>query len=251
MRLYQAILMLILLFIGVEFRGFSINVYQIILTFITCNLTQLLWMRVFHLEEKGFLSSSITSMGLSLLLRSDSLWVHPLISFITISSKFWIRSSGRHVFNPAMLGVVLGVSFFSGWISPGQWGQSPMMTSFLIGFGVWVSWKAGMGTMSIGFGSMYSFFLIYRILYYGYEWSIFFHQIENGSLLLFTFFMITDPKTCPISFKAKLLHCFLVSFIAYHWQFSFYLQGGPIWALFFTSPLVIFWNRALPLIKNT
>jgi len=243
MRFYQFLLMLTLLFMGVEFKGFSINFFQILLTFISCNLTQFFWLKIFHLEEKGFLSSFITSMGLSLLLRSDTYWVHPLVGFLAISSKFLIRFSNRHIFNPAMLGVVLGVSFFPAWISLGQWGQGIWISGILILFGLWVSWKAGMGITSTSFLLTHFSFLLYRIWYYGYEWSIFFHQIQNGSLLLFAFFMITDPKTSPLSLIGKLLHCFFVCILAYHLQFSFYIQGSLIWSLFVMSPLVIFLDR--------
>ena len=134
-RILQIFLMGTLLSIGVFFRDFSILPLQIGLTFLAGILTQFLWMRILKIEIPYF-STIITCLGLSLLLRSDYIWVHPLISFTVNSSKFIIRVRGKHIFNPAMLGVILGISFLPGtWVSPGQWGYELTVGIWLIAFG--------------------------------------------------------------------------------------------------------------------
>lgn len=242
-RVQQFFLMFTLLLFGIEFREFSIRGIQIFLTILSVNLTQAFWIKKFKLKEVGFQSSLITSMGLSLLLRSEHLWVHPLLGFLVISAKFLIRVHKKHIFNPAMLGVVLGIHLFPNtWCSSGQWGHGIFLTMLLYIFGFLVSLRARMGTMSFSFLGFYIGLLLFRVLFYGYSWNVFFHWLQNGSLILFSFFMITDPKTSPENFIAKILHSFFVALLGYIMQFFYYIPNSLILALFLLSFLVPLWD---------
>ncbi|MDX1961068.1 MAG: RnfABCDGE type electron transport complex subunit D [Leptospiraceae bacterium] len=246
-RVLQIVLMLSLLGIGVFIRDFSIHLEQILLTFISGILTQILWIRFLNISERGILSAIISCTGLSLLLRSDTIWVHPLIAFIIISSKFLIRYQGKHIFNPAMFGVILGITLFPGnWVSPGQWGTDLTISIWLIIFGFFVASRATVSLVSISFFLAYSSFILIRVLYFGYDLKVFFHQMNSGSLLLFTFFMITDPRTLPNQEYVKIFHAVLVAFLAFVWQYYFFKQVGLIWSLFFCSLLVPIWDTLFP-----
>lgn len=242
-RIQQFFFMFILLVLGMEFREFSIHGTQVFLTILSVNLTQAFWIKRLGLNEVGFQSSLITSMGLSLLLRSDTFWVHPLVGFLVISAKFLIRIRGKHIFNPAMLGVVLGIYLFPNtWCSSGQWGHGTILTLLLYAFGFWVSLRSGMGIMSFSFLGFYVGLLLFRVLHYGYSFQVFFHWLQNGSLVLFSFFMITDPKTCPENFIAKVIHSFLVALLGYTIQFVFYIPNSLILSLFLLSFSVPIWD---------
>ena len=58
------------------------------------------------------------------------------------------------------------------------------------------------------------------------------HQLESGALLLFAFFMISDPMTSPNSRRGRIAHAAVVVAIALSLQFGLYLQNSVIWALF-------------------
>ena len=250
-RLLQIFLMGTLLGIGVFFRDFSIHPFQIALTFLSGILTQLIWMRILKIDI-SFLSTVISCFGMSLLIRSDSFWVHPLIAFLVISSKYTIRIRGKHLFNPAMLGVILGINLFPGtWISPGQWGFELTVGIWLLVFGFIVSGRARISEISYAFLFFYFSFLSYRILRFDYRWDVLFHQLQNGALILFTFFMITDPKTIPDHRAGRILHALLVAMIAYVWAFQFYKTNNLIWALFLTTPIVPLWNLIFKAEKYT
>ncbi len=242
-RIQQFFLMLALLVLGIGFRDFPIYGVQILLTVLSVNLTQAFWIYKLNLKQVGFENSLITSMGLSLLLRSEHFWVHPLIGFLAISSKFLIRIREKHIFNPAMLGVVLGIYIFPNtWCSSGQWGHGLFLTLLLFGFGLWVSFKARMFVMSFSFLLVYCGLLLFRVLHYGYSLSVFFHSLQNGALILFSFFMITDPKTCPNNTVAKLFHSFLVACLGYILGFHFFIPNSLIIALFLLCFLVPLWD---------
>jgi Na+-transporting NADH:ubiquinone oxidoreductase subunit NqrB len=241
-RILQIFLMGTLLSIGVFFRDFSIMPMQIALTFLSGLFTQYLWTKFLKIEIAYF-STLITCLGLSLLLRSDFFWVHPLIAFLVNSSKFLVRIRGKHIFNPAMLGVILGINLLPGtWVSPGQWGFELTVGIWLIAFGFVVSSRARISEISYAFLFFYFSLLGYRILNFGYRWEVLFHQLQNGALILFTFFMITDPKTIPNHKTARILHALLVAVVAYAWAFQYFRTNNLIWALFLCSPVVILWD---------
>ena len=72
------------------------------------------------------------------------------------------------------------------------------------------------------------------------------HHLQNGALLLFAFFMISDPMTTPNRRCARVLHALGVAALAFAWQFLLYKPNGFIWALFLCVPLVPLLDRWLP-----
>src|SRR5262244_206431 len=123
-RVFQILFLAALLTVGVLLRDFSLQPLQMILAFAAGLATQAFRLKRLGLQQKGFLSAIVTCCGLSLLLRSDTLWAHPLVAVLAMSSKFVLRINGKHIYNPANLGVVAGISLLPGtWVSAGQWGS--------------------------------------------------------------------------------------------------------------------------------
>ena len=57
------------------------------------------------------------------------------------------------------------------------------------------------------------------------------HRLESGALLLFAFFMISDPKTTPDSRAGRLLFAALVAAGAWYVQFRLFRTNGLLWSL--------------------
>jgi Na+-transporting NADH:ubiquinone oxidoreductase subunit NqrB len=247
-RLWQLLVMASLLMIGVWLRDFSLKPEQIALTFSAGLLTQAVFLHYFQLQQRGFLSSFITCFGLCLLLRCSNLWVHPCVAILAISSKFLIRFQHSHLFNPANLGVILGLTLFpQTWVTSGQWGSDLSTALWFIAAGFFVANNARRIDISAYFLCCYAaLFLSIRVFWYGYSIDVFLHQFENGALLLFTFFMITDPLTIPRHRTGRAIHAALVAIFAYLWQYVFYGNQGIIWGLFFASFFVPLWNYLFP-----
>ena len=89
-----------------------------------------------------------------------------------------------------------------------------------------------------GFLAFYALLLFGRAIWLGDPLTIPVHQLQNGALLIFAFFMISDPKTTPNTAVGRLLYAMLVAAIAYTIQFVFYEPHGPIIALIIASPVV-------------
>jgi Na+-transporting NADH:ubiquinone oxidoreductase subunit NqrB len=247
-RLWQLIIMASLLCSGVLLRDFSLKPSQIILTFVAGLSTQAIFLHYLKLQQRGFLSAMITCFGLCLLLRSSNLWVHPCVAALAMASKFLIRIQGGHLFNPANLGVILGLTLFpQTWVTSGQWGADLTTAAWLIAAGFFVANNARRLDISAYFLLFYTaLLLVIRVGWYGYSFAVFLHQFQNGALLLFAFFMISDPLTIPRHATGRLLHAAIVAILAYLWQYVFYGNQGILWGLFFATFLVPLWNRLFP-----
>lgn len=78
----------------------------------------------------------ITSLGLSLLLRSDHYSTVILASALAILSKFVLQVRGKHLFNPANFGIVATLTLTGdAWVSPGQWGETQWCALLFVGAG--------------------------------------------------------------------------------------------------------------------
>ncbi len=181
----------------------------------------------------------ITSLSLTLLFRTDLVLIAALAALVAISSKFLVRVGGKHVFNPANLGIVtLMVASDHAWVSAGQWGSAALSAFGLACLGFIVLTRAKRAETTIGFLGFYAMLLFGRALWLGDPLSIPVHQLQNGALLVFAFFMISDPKTTPDTRTGRILYALLVACVAFVIRFGLYEPHAAIFALVTTAPLV-------------
>jgi enediyne biosynthesis protein E5 len=164
-----------------------------------------------------------------------------------LSAKFLVRVNGKHLFNPTNVGVVLAVLALPGaWISPGQWGADLLLACWVVALGGVVANRARSFDMSAAFLVCYLGALAARVAWLGQDWGVLAHQLQSGALLVFAFFMISDPMTIPSRTRARLAYAACVAGLAYAWQYVFYVPNGPVWALFLCAPLVPLLDRIWP-----
>ena len=246
-RVFQILFLGLLLAAGVWLRDFSLRPAQIALTFGAALAAQHLLSRWCKRLPVSYRSAIITALSLTLLLRADRLWAHPLAATLAISSKFVIRRRGKHLFNPGNLGVICALSVFPGtWVSAGQWGNDITFAGWLLMLGTTVSHRARRGDISWSFLIAYLGAIAIRVAWLGQRWAVWAHQFGNGALLLFAFFMISDPMTIPNSRNGRMIHAAIVAIAAYVWQFQFYRINGFLWALICAAPLVPIWDALWP-----
>ena len=252
-RIFQLLFQGSLLLTGALLCDFALTPLQVALTFATCLACQRAWLEATGLQERGSLSAIVTAMGLSLLVRADNLWVHPLLALIAISSKFVWRyrfdptrpeAGSAHRFNPANLGAVIaGYALPGAWLSPGQWGHSTTIALGVMLLGAVVSSRARRADASWVFLGGTMALVTARALWLGINpWSIW-HQLDNGALLLFAFFMISDPMTTPRSAAQRMAYAALVALGAFAWQYALFKPNGPVVVLFLASFAVPWLNR--------
>ena len=246
-RLCQIVSLGVLLAAGAYFRDFSIGAEQAVLTFAAGLLTQIACWRLTPSKPRSIRSAVITCLSLTLLLRADNLFAHPIAAAAAISSKSLFRFRGKHLFNPATFGVIFAIAFLPGtWVSPGQWGQDVAIAGWVMMLGMLVTQRARRGDISWTFLAFYLGALALRVEYLGQRWAVWAHQLESGALLLFAFFMVSDPMTGPNDRRGRIAQAALVAAIAYAWQVRLYHTNGLIWALFIAAPCVPLWDAIWP-----
>jgi enediyne biosynthesis protein E5 len=214
---------------------FLIGVCALSLQFLSCTVFQV------RFDPK---STLISSLSLALLLRFSALEPVLWAVAIVVLGKFLIRSNNRHIYNPTNLAVVAVSWLFSdsAWISGGQWGNGIIFGFFLAALGIAVvtgvkRWDISFSTLAI-----WTSILLVRATYYGDPIEVPFHTLTNSGLILFCFFMISDPKTSPDSRLGRMLFSLGVCIIGSVVQFYFYKPHGLFYGLFLMSSLYPFLN---------
>lgn len=245
-RLYQIISLAMLLAYGFYWLHFDVSLWQIAATIGTSLLTQYAGTRFAKLPCFDPKSAFISSLSLCLLLRTDHLAIAALASVIAIGSKFVFRWKGKHLFNPTNLSLAVMLATGLGWISPGQWGQVAWFGFLIACLGSLVVTRAARADVTLAFLACYVGLLYARALWLGDSLAIPFHQIESGALLIFAFFMISDPKTTPDSRTGRIVYALCVTLAALYVQFGLFRPNGPMWGLIACAPLVPLIDYLLP-----
>ncbi|HJT20216.1 MAG TPA: RnfABCDGE type electron transport complex subunit D [Nitrospira sp.] len=245
-RLYQIASLSTLLLYGLTWLHFDVSISQIVITIGTALLTQYACTRLWNLPSFDPRSPLISALSLCLLLRTNDLAIAALAAFIAIASKFVIRWNEKHIFNPTNLALVVVLTAGLGWISPGQWGQIAWFGFLIACLGSLVVTRAARADVTLAFLAFYVGLLVARAVRLGDPLTIPLHQIESGSLLIFTFFMISDPKTTPDSRLGRILFALVVALAALYVQFGLFRPNGPLWGLIVCSPLVPIIDWLLP-----
>jgi enediyne biosynthesis protein E5 len=246
-RLYQILVLSALLVYGVFYLDLEIGFLRALLLLTTVLLTQYACSRLWRLPAFDPRSALISGLSLCLLLRTNSAALAALAAVVTIASKFVLRVRGKHVFNPTNFGIV-AMMLATGrvWVSPGQWGSAAFFAFLLACLGGLVVNRAARSDVTYAFLVFYLAVLFGRALWLGQPAAIPLHQLESGAFLIFTFFMISDPKTTPDSRAGRVLFALLVALGAGFIHFVLYRPNGLILSLAFLSPAVPLIDLLLP-----
>ena len=192
-------------------------------------------------------SPTITGLSLGLLLRAQSPWFFALAGVIAVASKFLLRVDGKHIFNPAGFAIVALLLANAGvWISPGQWGAELWFAALAGLLAILVLQAARRADIAIFFLASHAALLGARALWLGDPLAIPLHQMQSGSLLIFAFFMISDPRTSPNSRLGRFAFAFAVAATAHYLAFFMQTRPALYFALIALSPLTLVIDRVFP-----
>jgi len=249
-RLYQIGTLAALLVYGMGWLDFDITPARAALILATALGTQKICDRLSG-SPAPFASTSrsalISGLSLCLLLRTNFAALACLAAVITIAAKFLIRIHGKHVFNPTNGGIV-AMLLLTGqvWVSPGQWGTAASFAFLMACAGMLVVTRAARSDVTVAFIACYATLVAGRSMYLGEPLTIPLHRLESGAFLLFSFFMISDPKTTPDSRAGRILFAALVAATAWYVQFRLFRTNGLLWSLAIWSMAVPILDRLLP-----
>ncbi|MCB1038835.1 MAG: VCBS repeat-containing protein, partial [Acidimicrobiales bacterium] len=232
-RLHVAAVLLSLQVLGQTVIDFDLSIAQILLAIGTCAVLEVTIGAVRHRTIAWPASAMLTGNGVALLLRVPGTehgdwwstrggWIFVGTAAASLLSKHVIRWRGHHLFNPSNLGLaacflVLGSSrvdpqdLWWGPLSPGivavlvlitvggltvprRLGLLPLAMAF------WVPFTVLVGVLAASGHAMTARWHYGPVTGWTY-WSVLSFSPE---ILVFLFFMITDPKTVPASGRARL-----------------------------------------------
>ncbi|HEX9942823.1 MAG TPA: RnfABCDGE type electron transport complex subunit D [Thermoanaerobaculia bacterium] len=247
-RLYQILVLSCLLVYGVARLDLEVRPGRVLLLLSAALLTQYACTRAWRLPAFDPRSALISGLSLCLLLRSNSAALAALAAVATVASKFVIHVRGKHVFNPTNFGIVATMLATGGavWVSPGQWGSAAFFAFLIACLGGLVVNRAARSDVTYAFLAFYLAVLFGRALWLGQPMAIPLHQLGSGAFLIFTFFMISDPKTTPDSRAGRVLFALLVALGAGFVHFVLYRPNGLLLSLAFLSPVVPLIDALLP-----
>lgn len=268
-RWSQIFCLLLFLSLGVATRDWTLKPEIVGLAVLSCIAAQIGWfaaVRQFVKPTESGLSTEpdsffqalryslpsalITSLGLSLLLRTDHYTTMVLASVAAISSKFVLRFNGKHIFNPGNFGIIMALLLTpDAWVSPGQWGEEGWYALLFLCAGGLVVKSVGRWDTTVAFLSTYAGLEALRTLWLGWTWDVWLHRLMSGSLLLFAFFMITDPRTIPDAKIGRLVWAIAIAILTFILRNVYFVSTAPFWALFCLAPLSLVIDWLLPAVR--
>jgi Na+-translocating ferredoxin:NAD+ oxidoreductase RnfD subunit len=205
-RLAFAAILAIYLVLGCLFLGFNRSPSQILLTVgVACALEVALHALLRKRELLFPLSALITGLSLAILLNyAHDYFLLALPVFLSIASKYVFTVDGKHHYNPSLFGVATTLLFAGNLITAApayQWGGTLAMSAFIITLAL-----AGF-VFRIGRGWLIASFLVtyavqtalraYLMRAHLPPEMLFLGTMTAAPFFLFSFFMLTDPRTSP------------------------------------------------------
>jgi Na+-transporting NADH:ubiquinone oxidoreductase subunit NqrB len=246
-RDFQILFLLSFLCLGVWARDWTLHLPLMIAVVAACIGSQFLFNRAFAVPNSSLRSAWITAISLCLLLRANSITAMIAAGVLAIACKFVFRFRGKHFFNPSNFGIVAVLLLTNdAWVTPGQWGQDLWYALFFLATGAMIVRKVGRWDTTAAFLFSYALLEGARNLWLGWTWDVYLNRMMSGSLLLFSFFMITDPRAIPDRKIARVLWAVAVAALTYVFRNKYFIPTAPFWALFALSPVTILLDHWWP-----
>ena len=227
-RLHVAGVVITLHTLGQVGLGFHVSVPQILAAILTCFVLQVL---ITFREKKAFVwpaSAMLTGSGIALILRVPSTpvgdhwsfhqwWMFSGIAAFSLMTKFVVRRNRSHVFNPSNVGLVIAfIVLGSTRVEPLDFWWAPITNpAMVLAYAVIL---VGGSLVTRRLGLMVTVLSFWTVLTLGTavnaasgqcftaRWAfapvcgtdLWLTLVTSPEILIFTYFMITDPRTVPL-----------------------------------------------------
>ncbi|MBI1862194.1 MAG: RnfABCDGE type electron transport complex subunit D [Deltaproteobacteria bacterium] len=246
-RVFQIGFLSLLLVFGVVARDFGVSWGAVALVMGVVFAIQGIAVGLRRAPIESLYSAVISGLSVLLLGRAQSVALLCLAAALAIASKFAIRWKGKHFFNPTNFGILVTILLMGQmWVSPGQWGSDLLIAGWVGVLGLVVVVRSARWDTAFVFLGAYAFFLAIRVWHLGQSWAVLQHQLSSGTLIVFAFFMISDPRSTPDDRRARAAFAVGVAALSYHLRFFHQVSAAPLWALLFLSPLTPVLDRIWP-----
>lgn len=243
----------LILIVGHLSFGILESYQKTILAIVCAMVCELVLGRIFLHKWPNLASAYITGISVGILLRSPGFWPYAVCALLSITSKYVIRVKGRHLFNPSNFGISAMLFFASDAVATLsiQWGNNLGAMVVIWVLGSIIIWRARRFHICAVYVASFLLFSFVRAGITGDPWLSEVSPITGPEYQLFTFFMITDPKTTVRSKWGQCIVAFCVALV----EMGFRLEQSiyaPLYALFFVGPIALgiemYWNSRRPVV---
>ena len=238
-RLHVAAVIITIHVLGQVTLDFRVTIPQILAAIVTCWVMEI---AITFRTAKAFVwpaSAMLTGSGVALILRlvgqppndpwgTDGWYVFAAVAGLSLATKYVIKYRGTHIFNPSNIGLVVGflvlgmtrvepLDFWWGPLDPGLLlayvvilGGGLLITRRLhllaMAAAFWITLAAGLGVLAASGHCMTANWAFAPVCGVDY-WRVI---VTSPEVMIFLFFMITDPKTIPAGNVGRVLFAVLV-----------------------------------------
>jgi len=242
-RLKLSATIITLTVLGLTILNFQVSIAQILVCVLLCALIEV--GVTFAREHVLVWPASAIQTGVSVAFifrvggtKHGDLWsfrgIHyfAIVVLLSLLPKYLLRLKGRHIFNPSNIGLAWGLLMIgpSHVFSEHLWWAplgAPVLISMAVIFGgaFWVLRQVKMIPTAVAF--LATFFVLIGILaFLGHDYYALWHEgpvsgsyywwtvAMSPELLIFAFFMITDPQTSPRAPLGRIIYAVATAILA-------------------------------------
>ncbi len=242
-RLHLAAVIISIHILGQTVLGFRVSVVQILVAILTCAVIEVTWTFASSRSLVWPASAMLTGSGVALIFRvigteSGDYWswhgwyLFAIVAGLSLLTKYVIKYRGSHVFNPSNVGLVAAFLILgSTRVEPLDFWWAPfsvwMALAYLIivvggvlitrrlhllemSAAFWITLTAGIGVVAASGHCMTARWSFTPVCGSRFWWVI----VTSPEVLIFLFFMITDPKTVPAGRVARIAFAASVAMVS-------------------------------------
>jgi hypothetical protein len=242
-RLHLAAVIISLQVLGQVAFGFDLSIAQILIAIGTCAVLEVAIAFRSHHVLMWPASAMLTGNGVAFILRVPGTehgdwwslhgwWIFMLTAAGSLLSKYVLRIGGHHVFNPSNIGLVvcflllgpLRAEPLDFWWGPMSWWMA-LALAIIVGGGLailgrlhllviavtfWLTFAAAIGVLALTGHAMTASWHVGPVSGAYFWWVL----VTSPEILVFLFFMITDPKTTPASRRNRMVYAASIALVA-------------------------------------
>ena len=242
-RLHLAAVIISLQVLGQVAFDFDLSIAQILISIGVCAILEL---AIVFRQQRIIMwpaSALLTGNGVAFVLRVPGTehgdwwslrgwWIFAGTAAVALLSKYVLRLRGAHIFNPSNIGLVLCFLILgSGRAEPLNFWWGPMdawmavalaiivlgglailarLKLVMIAAGFWLAFAASTGVLALTGHAMTARWHLGEITGFTF-WRI---LVTSPEILVFLFFMITDPKTSPKTTRPRIVYSVSIALLA-------------------------------------
>jgi hypothetical protein len=242
-RLHLAAVIVSLQVLGQVAFDFRLSIAQILIAVGTCGVLEV---GIAFWREHVIMwpaSALLTGNGVAFILRVQGTehgdwwstrgwWTFAATAAVSLLSKYVIRLHGEHIFNPSNIGLVLCFLILGkSRVEPLDFWWGPMSAWMVVALviivggglailarlkllpvaiGFWVAFAAGIGALALSGHAMTARWHLGPITGFHFWWVL----VTSPEILVFLFFMITDPKTIPQETRPRVAYAVAIGLLA-------------------------------------